>query len=45
VGQVTAVSQIKPQYGVAGFDERMQDSRVRLRTGVRLDVGECGAEQ
>ena len=45
VGQVAAVGQVQAQDAVAGVDQRVQHRGVGLGAGVRLDVGEFGAEE
>ena len=45
VGEVAAVGEVEAEDGVAGTDEGVHDRGVGLSTGVRLDVGVCGAEE
>src|SRR5438132_13721057 len=44
-GEVAAGREVRPQYGVAGLEQREVHGHVGLRAGVRLDVGVLGAEQ
>ena len=45
VGEVPTVGQREPEDRVARLDQRLHGRGVRLRAGVRLDVGEARAEQ
>ena len=45
MGQVAAVRQAHPHDGVAGIDQGEVDGPVGLRAGMRLDIGETGAEE
>ena len=45
VREVPAVGEGEAEDGVARLDQRLHGRRVRLRTGMRLHVGESGAEQ
>ena len=45
VRQVAAVREVHAEHGVARLQQREVDRHVRLRAGVRLDVGVVGAEQ
>ena len=45
VGQVTAVREVEAEQRLPRFHQRLQHRGVGLRAGMRLDVGEVGAEQ
>ena len=45
VRQMAAVSQVHPQHGVAGFEQREVYAHVRLCARMRLHVGVLGSEQ
>ncbi len=45
VGEVAAVGEVEAQDGVARLEQRGHDGGVGLGAGVRLDVGELGAEE
>ena len=45
VGQVAAGGEVHGEEGVAGLQQRQEHGLVGLAAGVRLDVGEAGAEE
>ena len=45
VGQVTAVVEVHCENRLAGLKHRLVDRSIRLRTGMRLDVGMIGPEE
>ena len=45
MGQVTTLVEPHPKDGVPGLQKREIDPHVRLCAGVRLNIGELGAEQ
>ena len=45
VGEMAAGGEVEAHEGVAGLQQRQEHRLVHLAAGVRLDVGEAGAEQ
>ena len=45
MGEMAAGGEIEPHEGVAGLQQRQKHRLVHLAAGIRLHVGECGAEQ